>query len=31
VGKELYAACGFTEAGVEEDGEMYAVWSPDPY
>lgn len=31
VAKELYAACGFREAGVEDDGEMYAVWTPDPY
>jgi diamine N-acetyltransferase len=31
VAKELYAACGFAEARVEDDGEMYAVWTPDPY
>ena len=31
VARELYAACGFTEAGTEEDGELYAVWTPDPY
>ncbi len=31
VAKELYAACGFAETQVDDDGDMYAVWTPEPY